>query len=98
MKKDMMALLSLIDESTHSIETQSDPKLSAIFTNFNQKKDYQLHKALIDLKSEINIYQLNNGYRTPKFLTRIVLDISSVTSVNESFGMTAFFSNLWFGK
>lgn len=44
MKKDMMALLSLIDESTHSIETQSDPKLSAIFTNFNQKKTINYRK------------------------------------------------------
>jgi hypothetical protein len=98
MKKDMMALLSLIDESAHSMETQSDPNLRAMFTNFNQKKDYQLQKVLIDLKSEINIYQLNNEYRTPKFLTKIALDISRVTAVNESFGMAAFFSNLWFGK
>lgn len=97
-KKSLSELLTLIDKSTHASETKSDPELNTIFLKFNAKKEHNLNKALLDLKADINLYQLEHNYQTPSFLTRIVLDISEVNNVNEGVGLSAFFSNLWFGN
>lgn len=96
-KKSLSELLTLIDKSAHATETNSNSELNAIFLKFNAKKEYNLNKALLDLKTDINLYQLEHNYQAPKFLTRIVLDISQVNNVNEGVGIGAFFSNLWFG-
>lgn len=96
--KSINELLTLIDKSANSIETKSDSELNTIFIKFNNKKNKNLSKALGDLKLDINLYQLDHNYKCPKFLTRIVLDISQIKSVNEGFGTASFLSNLWFGK
>ncbi|SCB84655.1 hypothetical protein [Weissella bombi] len=95
-KNNLSELLTLIDKSAHAKETKSTPELNAIFLKFNEKKDHNLNKALLDLKADINFYQLQHNYQAPKFLTRIALDISQVNNVNEGAGIGAFFSNLWF--
>ena len=97
MKKNITELLTLIDKSANSFETKSDSELNAIFTKFNNKKDKNLSKALSDLKLDINLYQLDHNYKSPKFLTRIVLDISQIKSVNEGLGTASFLSSFWFG-
>lgn len=98
MIKKIDELLNLIDKSANSYETKSDSELNAIFIKFNNKKDKNLSKALSDLKLDINLYQLDHNYKSPKFLTRIVLDISQIKSVNEGFGTASFLSNLWFDR
>lgn len=97
-KKSLNELLTLIDKSAHTTETKSNPELNSIFIKFSTKKEHNLSKALLDLKADINLYQLKHNYQTPKFLTRIVLDISKFNNVNNGFGIGAFFSNLWFGN
>ena len=97
MRNKLNALLNLIDKSANSCETKSDSKLNAIFIKFNSKKSKNLSKALSDLKLDINLYQLDHNYKCPKFLTRIVLDISQIKSVNEGLGTASFLSSFWFG-
>lgn len=97
MIKKIDELLNLIDKSANSYETKSDSELNDIFIKFNSKKSKNLSKALSDLKLDINLYQLDHNYKCPKFLTRIVLDISQTKSVNEGLGTASFLSNLWFG-
>lgn len=97
MKKHITELLTLIEQNANSSETKADPELDALFKKFNSQKNHNLNKALIDLKTNINLYQLEYNYQTPKFLTRIVLNISEVNNVNDGVGIGAFFSNLWFG-
>lgn len=96
--KKIIELLTLIDESSNSIETKSDSELNSIFIKFNNRKNSNLSKALSDLKLDINLYQLDHNYKCPKFLTRIVLDISQINSVNGGVGTASFLSNLWFGR
>lgn len=97
MIKKIDELLNLIDKSANSYETKSDSELNAIFIKFNSKKSKNLSKALSDLKLDINLYQLDHNYKCPKFLTRIVLDISQIKSVNEGLGTASFLSSFWFG-
>lgn len=93
---DIHKLLAFIDQSYKSAEVKADPNINAIFVKFNKKKERNLSKALIDLKSDINLYQYQHNFKGPKFFTRIVLDISKINSINEGVGSASFLSNLWF--
>lgn len=92
-------LLNYIDECYNSEETKEYPEIQHIFSKYYSRKEKNLSKALIDLKTDLNLYNLDHSYKGgPNYISKILLGISQTTNISSGVGTFAFLTNIWFGR
>ncbi|WP_417852556.1 hypothetical protein [Weissella viridescens] len=96
MLKKKSKLLSYIDECAQLPETQRETELVELFNHYEQQKDKNLDKALVDLKSELNNFQINHNYTGPKYIAELETMIAQTANLKEGTGTMALLFKAWF--